>query len=846
MAIKLADTLEPMGNFPVADASDVEITLLDETKKSIQDAYEDGDLGGIPAVKDLPTKPTDDKVVIYAGTETGQTPAGHIYEGTNYYAFGSSDSCVYFDTPNLTQMSMVTKADDENYVQWYFYGFDSSGNTIISRFPGVSDPEMQYVLSGGRYSSKDHVSWRDITPAAFVLSMPANPSHYQTIIYTGEDTENYKKGHIYRYRIDTKTWYDLTPAADTSATVTKVDTLPIASASLVDQVVMYVGESSLSVKKGHVYKCKAQGASYSWEDITAPVVVPNPAADATDDMVKLQIGDTVYKWPRQSSSGQKNVSAGKQLNCLYETKDLLIFGIDKVNDSYTWTDGISLFYSEGDVQRKYNPSTKVWEKVTWNVSGLYGNGVWRDPVANETYYSYNNTHYKLNKTTYKWESVTWDSSIRSYLTGDSIRALPFCFDGENIKIALLLASRSSSYMYIAWLDGSTPRFSRMSTSGGSFSYSTASDFWSDGVNKLYYNNYSRSYVATISYEGVISAYFSSTISLIQVGSYAWYDKDWGLHADWGESNNLYHKIWDTSISNFVDVSWQGFPNVPFAGATSIKVINSNGYFCGGYYFYGLDLVNRVATKLISAGLAFVMGSYIWTDGIDIFANTGSAPTKKFDPDTLTFTDVDSGLPDNISGYQIWTDGNDIYARLNYKRNKTTKRFEPFEGFSGLSSLSYPWTDGTNIYSSLNANQHVLNKTTLEWTAKTWTGLTSFTGSYIWTDGTNIYYSYGTTQYVLDVATSTWSTKTWSGLTDFSGDQVWTKDGKTYITDSSYNQYVLDGSTWKPIPTKSSVAVLGSTIWTDGENYYAGNATGCCKLDFTNSNPTLHCKPVLTV
>ena len=44
--IRLADTLKPMGDFPAADAVDVEITLLDETKKSIQQAYEDGDLGG--------------------------------------------------------------------------------------------------------------------------------------------------------------------------------------------------------------------------------------------------------------------------------------------------------------------------------------------------------------------------------------------------------------------------------------------------------------------------------------------------------------------------------------------------------------------------------------------------------------------------------------------------------------------------------------------------------------------------------------------------------------------------------------------------------------------------------
>lgn len=45
MSIKLADTLGPMGNFPAAKSSDVEITLLDKTKKSIQKAYEDGDFG---------------------------------------------------------------------------------------------------------------------------------------------------------------------------------------------------------------------------------------------------------------------------------------------------------------------------------------------------------------------------------------------------------------------------------------------------------------------------------------------------------------------------------------------------------------------------------------------------------------------------------------------------------------------------------------------------------------------------------------------------------------------------------------------------------------------------------
>ena len=46
MAVKLADTLKPMGDFPAAESSDIELTLADGTKKSIQRAYLDGDLGG--------------------------------------------------------------------------------------------------------------------------------------------------------------------------------------------------------------------------------------------------------------------------------------------------------------------------------------------------------------------------------------------------------------------------------------------------------------------------------------------------------------------------------------------------------------------------------------------------------------------------------------------------------------------------------------------------------------------------------------------------------------------------------------------------------------------------------
>lgn len=46
MGLKLADTAEPMGNFPVAHAEDIDIEKTTGVYKSLQDMYDDGELGG--------------------------------------------------------------------------------------------------------------------------------------------------------------------------------------------------------------------------------------------------------------------------------------------------------------------------------------------------------------------------------------------------------------------------------------------------------------------------------------------------------------------------------------------------------------------------------------------------------------------------------------------------------------------------------------------------------------------------------------------------------------------------------------------------------------------------------
>lgn len=82
MSIKLADTLAPMGDFPAVEADNVDITI-DGNPKSLQQAYEDGDLGGGGSVQ-VETMPAASasnvgKIVQYVGA-TGTYKKGHFYE----------------------------------------------------------------------------------------------------------------------------------------------------------------------------------------------------------------------------------------------------------------------------------------------------------------------------------------------------------------------------------------------------------------------------------------------------------------------------------------------------------------------------------------------------------------------------------------------------------------------------------------------------------------------------------------------------------------------------------------------------------------------------------------------
>ena len=161
-----------------------------------------------------------------------------------------------------------------------------------------------------------------------------------------------------------------------------------------------------------------------------------------------------------------------------------------------------------------------------------------------------------------------------------------------------------------------------------------------------------------------------------------------------------------------------------------------------------------------------------------------------------------------------------------KNNWSVKTWSGLTNFSG----NYVWTDGDNIYYSAGTTHYVLNKSTSTWVSKTWSGLTDFYGSNIWTDGDNIYHSLDNTQRVLNKSTSTWSTKTWSGLTSFTGSSIWS-DGKNIYYSNNTTQYKLNisTSTWSTMSWSGLTNPYGTNIWTDGHNIYHSDGTNHYEL-----------------
>ena len=116
------------------------------------------------------------------------------------------------------------------------------------------------------------------------------------------------------------------------------------------------------------------------------------------------------------------------------------------------------------------------------------------------------------------------------------------------------------------------------------------------------------------------------------------------------------------------------------------------------------------------------------------------------------------------------------------------------------------------------NISVLNQSTLTFGAAIDTGgYTTTTNSYMyWTDGTDIYYSNGSTHRIWNKTTKQWSNKTWSGLTNFSGNEVFYYNNEVYVRSnaSGYPIYKLSNGTWTNTYTNpmNNNSFRGARMW----------------------------------
>ena len=124
MSVKLADTLAPMGEFPVAEGKNIVLTKTDGTEKSIQNMYDDGELSGSGSSIFYGTKaeweeltPEEKKTYDYAAFgELVSLPKGFLVVAQDGTGDFTSVSAALDAIPNGGDVQIYLKAGNYNEV----------------------------------------------------------------------------------------------------------------------------------------------------------------------------------------------------------------------------------------------------------------------------------------------------------------------------------------------------------------------------------------------------------------------------------------------------------------------------------------------------------------------------------------------------------------------------------------------------------------------------------------------------------------------------------------------------------------------------------------------------------
>ena len=563
------------------------------------------------------------------------------------------------------------------------------------------------------------------------------------------------------------------------------------------------------------------GDKYQVEEATT-VEANGDVGDNYSYIASLTVNSNEYSFPKAPLDMDTSCdSVNVQVNQYGSTWSQKTWnGLTNFYNSYIWTDGENIYYSNNSNQYVLDRATSTWSQKTWNgLTRVNGNNIWTD--GENVYYSNQSSQYVLNKATSTWSQKTWNGLTEFY--GSEIWT-----DGENIYY-----SDNSSVHYV--LDKTTSTWSSKTWSG--LTNFSGNDIWADGEN-IYWSGGSEHYV------------LDKTTS-------TWRPKTWNGLTNffssniWTDGENIYYSTWenncvlDKTTSTWTSKTWSGINLSNFYGAL-IWTDGENIYYSSGstQYVLNKNSLHSVKTHLTRANDIKINTASSSTQTLQNFVYkniryeikqlqpSSNVPVSNTKTESETFQSAWEMIEGpSFSWYRdsIWTDGENIYYSNysdQYVLNKTTSTWIPktWNGYTSVFAL-YIWTDGENIYYSSGSKQYVLDRATSTWTSKTWSGLTSFNGGGVWTDGETIYYSNNSDQYVLNKGTSTWTRKTWSGLTSFNGGGVWTDGDNIYYSYYAFSsqQYVLDKTTstwtqktWYGIDLKE---LAGYKIWTDGENIY---------------------------
>ena len=416
---------------------------------------------------------------------------------------------------------------------------------------------MKYLNEDGLQVVADKINTRLKT----VTTMPLTVNPGAVRLYVGEDTADYKKGHIYKYNSETYYCYIAEDGGyyyhfyineiEAGATVyacgspewfqKKADSISELTSDFSEIGYTFsittASPSSITISNGggSIVANRSSDDDLSnvgWTDITAGGGTAdlnfNPTSEnaqsgiAVSQALKQIVSDnTKTDWENAPWYGNfwgygmriwidgDNVyysDGGSQyaLNRLTNTWEEKTWnGFTELDGEFIWTDGTNIYYSSDVKQYVLNRATSTWEPKTWQgFTEPNGNGIWTD--GTNIYYSGGSNQYVLNKATSTWEEKTWNGY--NTISGSDVWT-----DGSNFYYSSDLTQKVLNKATSTWEEKTWNGLSNF----------RGNNVWSDGTS-IYYSYYD---VYTLDEETSTWEITNPWGSYIVQGPYTWKFED---------------------------------------------------------------------------------------------------------------------------------------------------------------------------------------------------------------------------------------------------------------------------------------------------------------------------------